>query len=25
LYLWVGCLLVIVGSFTCKLSVEDNR
>ena len=25
LYVWVGCLFVIVGSFTCKLSVEDNR
>jgi len=23
LYLWVGCLLVIVGSLVCKLSVEE--
>jgi drug/metabolite transporter (DMT)-like permease len=23
-YLWVGCLLVIAGSFTCKLSVEET-
>ncbi len=24
-YLWVGCLLVIVGSLVCKLSVEEDH
>jgi hypothetical protein len=23
-YLWAGCLLVIVGSFICKLSVQEK-
>jgi drug/metabolite transporter (DMT)-like permease len=23
-YLWVGCLLVIAGSLTCKMSVEET-